>query len=262
MVVAVAVRAGARRVTANTPMAVAARCRPCADAHRRRSRPAASWAPQQLVRHGATPWGTYPPAGRTSRAAFEGRRAGRPQRRWGSQAGGAATGRAGICTTSASGPAPPSQRVPRFGWVVEIDPHDPTMTPVKRTALGRAVHEGAPPACRRTAARWSSWARTRASEYIYRFVSRDRIRPAVSRPTATCSTTARPASRALRRPGPRALAGADARPGRPDAENGFADQGEVVIRTARLKRPPRRHEDGPARSGPRSARSPARSSSR
>lgn len=59
-----------------------------------------------------------------------------------------------------------------FGWVVEIDPFDPTSTPKKRTALGRFAHEGCwlGPVVAGQPLVWYMGCDGR-NEYIYKFVS-------------------------------------------------------------------------------------------
>lgn len=63
----------------------------------------------------------------------------------------------------------------RFGWIVEIDPHDPFAAPIKRTALGRLAHEAAECVID-TSGRLVVYLGDDAyNEYVYRYVSTDQV---------------------------------------------------------------------------------------
>jgi secreted PhoX family phosphatase len=119
----------------------------------------------------------------------------------------------------------------RHGWVVEVDPMDPTSTPIKRTAIGRAAHEGAWVAVTKDGRAVVYSGEDARFEYIYKFVRRDRIAPGGAE-----------ANRELLDHGTLYVARFDSAgsgrwipmvhgTGPLTAANGFTDQGEIVIKS-------------------------------
>ena len=119
----------------------------------------------------------------------------------------------------------------RAGWVVEIDPYEPAAKPVKRTALGRCCHESATPSLAPDGRLAIYTGDDKAFEYIYKFVSRDRV-----------DTTNRAANASLLDDGVLHVARFNA-DGTGEwlplvhgqrgltAERGFRDQAEVLVKT-------------------------------
>ncbi|MBN8504355.1 MAG: PhoX family phosphatase [Burkholderiales bacterium] len=177
-----------------------------------------------------TPWGTYLAGEENFIGYFLGpNRPSAHQQRWGMRAGeqyGYRWFEHDERFITADHPNEPH----RFGWVVEFDPYDPDSVPVKRTAMGRAAHEGATVAMTRDGRAVVYSGEDARFEYIYKFVSRDRVRPGGFKANAT-----------LLDHGTLYVARFDADgrgrwlplvhgQGGLSAQNGFADQGEVVIK--------------------------------
>jgi len=178
---------------------------------------------------GMTPWGTYLSGEENWTFYFNGGNSLTPdQQRWGLR-------KTGFYPWASTDERFDASKHPnefhRFGWVVEIDPMDPIGAPVKRTALGRAAHEGAWVAVTQDQRAVVYSGEDARFEYIYKFVSRDKIAPGGAK-----------ANGSLLDHGTLYVARFDADgtgrwlplvhgQGPLTAANGFADQGAVLIRS-------------------------------
>jgi len=119
----------------------------------------------------------------------------------------------------------------RFGWIVEIDPMDPTATPVKRTALGRGSHEGATVAMTKNGRAVVYSGEDARFEYIYKFVSRDRIAPGGAKANRELLDHGTLYAAKFNADGSGQWLPLVQGQGPLTAANGFADHGEVLIKS-------------------------------
>ncbi len=221
----------ARRITAATPMALSGPA-----AGHTLMRTSADPVGQRVLGtlnncgSGITPWGTYLTCEENFINYFSGGDTpSAHEKRWGLRKGGAGYRwhEHDARFDATKEPNEPN----RFGWVVEIDPHNPSSTPVKRTAMGRSVHEGATVAVTKDGRAVIYMGEDARFEYIYKFVSRDRIQPGGARANAELLDHGTLYVAKFNADGSGMWLPLTHGHGPLTAANGFADQGEVLIKS-------------------------------
>ena len=222
----------ARRITASTPMAIAGPA-----AGHALMRTAADPEGQRVLgtfnncASGITPWGTYLTCEENFAYYFKGPDApDAHQQRWNIRKGDPVGYRWHEHDERFDATRHPNEPN-RFGWVVEIDPFDPAATPVKRTALGRAAHEGATVATTKDGRAVVYMGEDARFEYIYKFVSRDPIRPGGAKANAELLDHGTLYVARFNRDGSGYWLPLVHDKGPLKSSKGFADQGEVLIRS-------------------------------
>lgn len=118
----------------------------------------------------------------------------------------------------------------RFGWMVEIDPKDPKSTPIKHTALGRFKHEGAAFATAKNGAIVCYMGDDQRFDYLYKFVGKYAWKDAIAKgmsPLAEGTLYVAKFSEGMKGEWLPLVQGE----GPLTPENGFADQGDVLVKT-------------------------------
>ena len=179
-----------RRITANTPFAVAG---PLAGAPILQT--GADPAGKTILgtigncSGGTTPWGTVLSGEENFNGYFRSAGTTAPDQRYGLTDAPSTYGWENIDARFDARAAGSENEPNRFGWIVEIDPFDPDSVPVKHTALGRLKHEGANVIVGRSGHVGAYMGDDERFDYLYKFVSKNRMRRGSGRGTRAFNKT-------------------------------------------------------------------------